>query len=372
MRLLALVAFFAIVGGLFVFLLCFFTQMGDGGSTYTITAFFAHTGGLNKGNPIKMVGKEIGEVGEVTLDYKKRGVVMDLLIHDGVKIPKDAELKISEKGMLGEMYLYFGFGNSKEMLKPGDHMVGMPPMGMSDLMSSAGDTIEGAGAELTKLLKAFNQLLGAPGFRENIIGTVAKAPLLVSHLSDIVSDNRDNLAAAMGNVKLLTQSLAQSAVILEGQLKNIEEKDLVEKLDGAIVSLNGLMARVDEMVSGDLGKTVQGASELMTSLQATSGEVQQVIQSLEPVISGLGKDGEGTLSKLLHDESMHESIISFLNSGTDLLELLESQPNSIIFGKREREDKTPKPDSLRYKRWGEPALEPTVLNGDAYNYGERR
>lgn len=372
MRLLALVAFFAIVGGLLVFLLRFFTGMGDGGSAYTITAFFAHTGGLNKGNPIKMVGKEIGEVGEVTLDYEKRGVVMDLLIYDGVEIPKDAELKISEKGMLGEMYLYFGFGSSKEMLKPGAHMVGTPPLGMSDLMSSAGDTIEDAGAELTELLKQCNKLLAAPGFKDDIVGTVAKAPMLVSNLSGMVADNRGHLAAAMGNIKVLTESLAQSAVILEGQLKEIEDKALVEKLDGTLTTLNGLMTRVDEMVVSDLGKTVQGASELMTSLQVTSNEVQQVVKSLGPVISGLGENGEGTLSKLLHDDSMHNSVTSFLNSGTELLELLENQPNSIIFGKRDRDEKRPAPKTLRNKRWGEPALEPTVLNGDAYNTGERR
>jgi ABC-type transporter Mla subunit MlaD len=372
MRLLALVTFFAIIGGLLVFLLRFFTGMGDGGSTYTITAFFAHTGGLNTGNPIKMVGKEIGEVGEVTLDYKKRGVMMDLIIFSDVNIPKDAELKISEKGMLGEMYLYFGFGTSKEMLKPGDHMVGTPPMGMSDLMSSAGDTIEGAGAELTQLLKGMNKLLSAPGFQENIVGTVAKAPMLVSNLSDVVSDNRENLAMAMGNVKVLTESLANSAMVLEGQLKSIEEKDLVEKLDGTLTSLNRLMNRIDNMVVDDLGETVQGASQLMTSLQMTSSEVQNMVKSLTPVISGLGKGGEGTLSKLLHDDSMHESVTSFLSSGTSLLELLESQPNSIIFGKRDRDNKPPAPKSLRAKRWGEPALEPTVLNGDAYISGERR
>jgi ABC-type transporter Mla subunit MlaD len=372
MRLLALVAFFAIVGGLLLFLLRFFTQMGDGGSTYTLTAFFANTGGLKKGNPIKMVGKDIGKVGEVILDYKKRGVIMTLIIYDGVRIPKDAELKIAEKGMLGEMYLYFGFGTSKEMLMAGDHMMGDAPTGMSDLMSNAGDTIEHAGAELTQLLKGMNKLLAAPGFQDNILGTVAKAPVLVSNLSDIVSDNREHLAAAMGNVQILTESLANSALVLEGQLKNIEEKDLVDKLDGTLTSLNSLMTRIDEMVVADLGKTVQGASELMTSLQVTSSEVQSVVRSLGPVITGLGKGGEGTLSKLLHDDSMHQSVTSFLNSGTDLLDLLENQPNSIIFGKRERDEKPSESTSLRSKRWGEPALEPTVLNGDAFISGERR
>ena len=52
---------------------------------------------------------------------------MTLNIDEGIVIPKNSELKIAEKGMLGEMYLSFSYGDSADSYKPGEMVEGNPP-----------------------------------------------------------------------------------------------------------------------------------------------------------------------------------------------------------------------------------------------------
>ena len=78
-----------------------------------------------------MAGKLIGQVGVIEFDMENRGLVMNLWIDGGVNIPDDSTLKVAEKGMLGEMYLSFDFGESKTYLKEGSRLSGAAPTNLS-------------------------------------------------------------------------------------------------------------------------------------------------------------------------------------------------------------------------------------------------
>jgi ABC-type transporter Mla subunit MlaD len=240
------------------------------------------------------------------------------------------------------MFLYFSFGESKDMLKPGAHLEGAPPVVMSDLMSAAGDTIEDAGSELTELLGKANDLLATPGLKGNIAKTVEKAPALLVSLTEAIDGNKERLSSSMNNISTMTQRLSDSASILESQLQELKDKKIVSKIDGTLEGLNALMAKLDTSIVSELGETIEGASVLMSSLNDTAKEVQSVVSSMGPIMGTLGSDSEGTLGQLLHNGELHGSINEFLNSGTELLQLLEEQPNSIIFGKRKRKKATEK------------------------------
>jgi phospholipid/cholesterol/gamma-HCH transport system substrate-binding protein len=347
MRYLSVAGFLLAVGALLIFLLRFFTQMGESRESYTVKAFFEHTGGINKGNPIKMVGYSIGSVASIDLDMERRGVNMLLNINAGVQIPKNSLLKVAEKGMLGEMYLYFTFGDAKEFLQPFEEVKGTPPVGLSDLMSTAGETIEGAGTEFTAVLQKLNELLGTPGFSKNIAATVAEAPGLLNNLSGLVTEVRPILTDVLKNLQGVTTSLSSTMNILDEQLKAVAERKTLEKLDGAVENMGALMGRVDAMIKNDIDPAMDELTSMMKSLHATVNEVHGVAQALEPVVSGLGPDSEGSLAQMIHGGALSSQIGDFLNAGTDLLILLEEQPNSIIFGKRKRKNENEKIERSR-------------------------
>ena len=354
MRYLSVAVFLVAICALLLFLLRFFTQMGEDKNLYTINAFFEHTGGVNKGNPIKMVGHTIGAVKHVQLDNERRGIHMQLNIHADVKIPKNSKLKVAEKGMLGEMYLYFTFGDSKELLQPGDEVVGTPPVGMADFMSSASGTIEGAGTELTAVLQKINSLMGRPGFSANIAATVAEAPVLLKNLSGLANDARPALVEVTGMIKEtrpvlnevlvklkdVTGRLNSTMAILDEQMKGLASRKTMEKLDVTVDSLTCLLKRVDGIVKTDIDPAMDDLGGVLKSLNATLVEVNTVAKAVQPLLAGLGPDSKGSLSKMVYSEQLSQQIGDFLGAGTELMTLLEEQPNSIIFGKRKKKTAT--------------------------------
>ena len=375
MRYLSVAVFLLTVGALLVFLLQFFTHMGESKNKYTLKAFFEHTGGVNAGNPIKMVGHTIGSVKNVKLDNERRGIDMELSIHSDVKIPKNSKLKVAEKGMLGEMYLYFTFGDAKEYLAPEDEVIGIPPVGMADLMSTAGDTIEDAGTELTAVLQKFNQLMGKPGFSDNIAATVAEAPLLLRNLSGLANDARPALNEisslvkdthpvlndVLANLKEVTSRLNSTLGVLAEQVKSLAERKTLEKLDGSVENLGTLLKHVDSIVTTDIDPAMDNLSGLMKSLDSALKEFDGVAKSIQPILAGIGPESNGSLSKMVYDQQFSHQVGEFFNAGTDLLKLLEEQPSSIIWGKRKNKVATTKESQ---RRTPEPFTSTTFKNDD--------
>lgn len=339
MRVLSVAIFFLVVGSLLVFLLRFFTQVGDGGGTYALKAFFEHTGGVKTGNPIRMVGKDIGEVGSVELDYEKRGIKMVLNIKDGVLIPKDSKLKVSEKGMLGEMYLYFSFGKSKEHWGREDLIEGTPPVVMSDLMSTAGDTIEGAGSELTALLGGLNELLQRPGFKDGLVNTLQKAPALLGEAEGLVQENRVALAKVLENMEVLSGELGKSSLLLNEQLLLWKEKDMFSHLEQVLSSANNTLSHGSNLIEDDLKTAAAEASTLLKTLNGSAAGLETIMEGLKPLLEGLKPGQKGTIAQLLHEGTLHHRLMELLSSGASFVKTLDEQPNALIFGKKKSKKK---------------------------------
>jgi phospholipid/cholesterol/gamma-HCH transport system substrate-binding protein len=356
MRVFSVAVFLAVVAGLLYYLLSTFTQMKEGGETYELVAFFENTGGINRGNPVKMVGKTIGSVGEITFDYDRRGVSMVLEISGQIQIPDDSELKIAEKGMLGEMFLYFTFGSSKTLLSPGSEVSGLPPVVMSDVMSSAGDAMDSVGGEMTELLQGLNGILAAPGLKDHIVDSISELPVLVKELSGMIRESKPLLLRSLGNVVIATENLSRVTSTLDEQLQVLSEKKSLEKLDDGLQNFSKLMSSVDGMVASELTPGIQDVRSVLGETKNSLTELQTVMKQIQPALGGLVPNAESTASKLLHDDTLHLRMEDFLMAGTDLLKMLEEQPNSVIFGNRRKD----KPKSSR-RQDDEDVIQPTLL-----------
>jgi phospholipid/cholesterol/gamma-HCH transport system substrate-binding protein len=88
--------------------------------TYVLQAEFDDATGVLKGDAVKLAGVDIGRV--ETAEIEKGEAVVTFNLDDGVQLPKDSEVAIRWRNVLGQRYLYVYPGTGSEMFADGDRI----------------------------------------------------------------------------------------------------------------------------------------------------------------------------------------------------------------------------------------------------------
>jgi phospholipid/cholesterol/gamma-HCH transport system substrate-binding protein len=87
--------------------------------TYALKARFNRVTGLKEGNPVNMLGLEIGRVANFKMVQDEQAVIVEMRINKGIKIYDDALAAIKTEGLIGDRYMDIAPGGAGELLKPG-------------------------------------------------------------------------------------------------------------------------------------------------------------------------------------------------------------------------------------------------------------
>ncbi len=94
-----------------------------GDNTYLLSARFEKVTGLKQGNPVSMLGLEIGRVASLSINQEDLKAVVTLRINKDIVIYDDAMASIKTEGLIGDRYLDIDPGGGGDALKPGDTIV---------------------------------------------------------------------------------------------------------------------------------------------------------------------------------------------------------------------------------------------------------
>ena len=121
-----------------------------GERSYTLIAKFTSVSGLRVGNPVNMLGLEIGRVESFKMDQENQVAVVTLKINDGINIYDDAIASIKTEGLIGDKYISIDAGGGGDLLADGDVITDTEsPTDIMDLVSkyAFGDVGSGGGEE---------------------------------------------------------------------------------------------------------------------------------------------------------------------------------------------------------------------------------
>jgi phospholipid/cholesterol/gamma-HCH transport system substrate-binding protein len=113
--------------GIFVFLglLCIgymTVKLGNvylfGDNAYPLKANFLSVSGLRHGNPVQILGIEVGRVDKITMDQENQRAMVELRIKKGIQIYDDAIASIKTEGLMGDKYVSIDPGGSGTVLEP--------------------------------------------------------------------------------------------------------------------------------------------------------------------------------------------------------------------------------------------------------------
>ena len=107
-----------------------------GENTYSLHAKFNTVTGLRQGNPVNMLGLEIGRVEKFTMDQENQQVAVLFKINKGIEIFDDAIASVKTEGLIGDKYVAIDPGGGGDLLANGDTITDTnSPTSIMDLVS---------------------------------------------------------------------------------------------------------------------------------------------------------------------------------------------------------------------------------------------
>jgi phospholipid/cholesterol/gamma-HCH transport system substrate-binding protein len=133
-----MVGIFVVIG---LFCIAYMTvKLGNvgflGENTYSLYAKFSSVTGLRVGNPVNMLGLEIGRVAGFTMDQENQVAVVKLEINKDIQIYDDAIASIKTEGLIGDKFVSIDAGGGGDLLADGDSITETEsPTDIMDLVS---------------------------------------------------------------------------------------------------------------------------------------------------------------------------------------------------------------------------------------------
>jgi len=257
---------------------------------YTLIAGFESLKELKEGDEVRMAGVKIGIVETTRLAGRRAEAI--LRIESRYKVKQDATATIVMAGLIGTNYIGIDLGSPGA----GD----LPPD--AEIQTKTTPDLNSVMTQIGEMGKKLESALG------NLGGAFAgdgKSPGLLQKIDTLVTENREKVGATMTNLQAITDKVNKG----EGTLgKIINDPKLHDELVAAVADIKTSAAEAKNFMTNaqaivDQVKAGKGAVGALVFDQKAGDDMKASIANLRAVSDKLAK-GEGTLGKLINDDSM--------------------------------------------------------------------
>ena len=270
---------------------------------------FNDVGGLNIGNPVMVNGFAVGKVDAIYFEAHEKGnLTVKMAVAKRVPVTEGTQAFLGSTDLLGGKMIGLRLpqGETEELANKSF----LPSFIEADLMSQLGDKASPIFKDLDTTFGLINQTLrDFTHTQKKLNATLDQFSQSAATLNGLLADNRASVAASANNIKQLTSNFIQTE----------------KKLGELASSLNNV---ADTLEKAKLGQTIQQANVAMANLNKTLAGIER---------------GEGTMGKLMKNDSLYNKMNSATQSLDELLINFREQPkryvNFSVFGRKDKEKK---------------------------------
>ncbi len=252
--------------------------------------FFTSVAGLTVQSPVRVAGVKVGEVRTISLDHGRAKVEMD--IPKDFSVYADATASLNSIGILGEKFIDLDQGHALK----GEQDASIPILSKSgvsldDLMGTLADI----GQDVKGVTGALNHSIGGENGRAKLDEIVDNIRVLTAEFRTLSQENHAAINHTLANAEAMTGDLKDRMPRLAQQFE-----DLGKHLDAMV-----------QETRPELRGTMQDVHKLAGSFQETSDHLKSITAKLN--------DGEGTLGKLLNDDTTIKKINTAVDNVNEML-----------------------------------------------------
>ncbi|HXG46266.1 MAG TPA: MlaD family protein [Methylomirabilota bacterium] len=288
-------------------------------SSYKIGASFRNVQELKKGDMVKMAGVEIGWVDDIFLEGGRARVVMK--IQSKFEIKTDARAVIKFTGLMGQNFVSIdGGSDAAPKVLAGGVLETYEQPDLSLLMAK----LENVATGVEGLTKSFS-----PDNFSTLLGP----------LTDFMRQNRDNLTLMIGNMKTVSDQVAQGRGSVGRLIMDEAFYDAAygtaTNLQVAASDLRNLIRQADTMI-GQARLAIEGINKgqgtlgKLTTDDRLYREGADAMTNLKEILQKMNQ-GQGSIGQLINDESFLKNAKLTLQKVEKATEGLEDQgPLSVL------------------------------------------
>lgn len=265
------------------------------GKEMEIRSHYGNVEGLVPSNPVYFKGYKVGSV--TAVEYNTKTGVFDVTcsILKKISIPSDTKMTIYSVDLMGGKGIRLDIGTSDVPVKNGDEL---PAAYAPDMVSSLTNQI---GPLIVKASSAIDSLGAASGAIDRVLAGI----------------DENTLRTAMANLERTLDNTAKITSSVSGHTGDLED---------IIANLNELSAR--------LTSVAEKADSVMTDINAVASDVSKadisgLVSSMKNLADGLN-DPDGSIGKLMKDDSAYDSLDAVLKDIDSLVKKIEENPKKYI------------------------------------------
>ena len=296
---------FLVIGGIALFIYGFSFLKGTSllERDKTIYTIYNEVEGLVPGAKVTINGLSVGKISEIDFLPNSTRILITMKIRDELVFSNRSTALLYETGLIGGMAVSIKpvFDNENKIIS-GDTLPSEVKPGLTELINRQ---IEPLQAKISSMLSSADSLF---------IG-----------VSNVLDNNTQlNLKNTLQNLSSTTQNLNEASSYL---IKILEDNK--NDINSTFNNFSG--------TSANLKSITDSISEANISL--TLKEFNESVSGLNLILSSI-QAGNGTLGKIVNDESLYESLMDTSDELKSLLSDLKNHPkryiNLSIFGKKEK------------------------------------
>jgi phospholipid/cholesterol/gamma-HCH transport system substrate-binding protein len=250
-----------------------------------VGVWFPQAGSCEVGTNVMVLGKKIGKVGAIDIDYERaeRPVRMTLLLREPIPLRRGCRILVRDAGVLGGKQVYIEPGRTGELLPLDGDFIGEVEPGAFEQIGNIAKGEGEVGTNLNRALRNIGDFFERMVTKDNP-GTVSKL------LND--PELYDRLNDSVGVLRKLLESLEQGDGMIGHLIMNGDTRNT------AVTFLTNLKTLSDRLLSaeaGTLGMLINDPTTA-TNLSGVVGDLRQLAADL------LAK--KGVVGRLLQDEAM--------------------------------------------------------------------
>lgn len=283
-------------------------------STKTIKAVYSEVAGLKAANRISLNGFDIGSVGDIyVVDGEiKKGITVEMVIDDEIKIPKDSKALIVSDGLLGTKAIELSLGTSKEFITSDGTITGELKFGLFDKVGAQVDPIV-----------------------NDLKHTLASLDTAVSGINNMLSTStQQNIKSSIASLNVTMQEISGLASTLGSQKKTINE--VMNNLNGFSTNLNKNNGTINRTLA-NLETTTNNFSKV--KLEETVSKLNTTLSSLQTTLAKVNS-GKGSMAMLMNDDKLYKNMKNTSETLNNLLYDLSARPyryvNLNLFGGKKK------------------------------------
>jgi phospholipid/cholesterol/gamma-HCH transport system substrate-binding protein len=253
---------------------------------YPLYAKFPWGAGLKQGQPVLLVGVNVGYVDEVDL-HMDGILVTTLRIQNDYKVPITSKAAVIPNGIFGDMAIAVTPSRpDSRSFKHGDTIpVGPSTPGIAELTSKA-DSITRSVNAMTSALE--HEMVAGGGIRD-LRNTIAATNRMVNEFAAVASEQSRQLTATMTSLRHATSAIDP--------------------------------AKVDS--------TITNFRNASSNLAAMSADLKQTSTKLDAILAKVDS-GNGSASRLLNDPGVYNDVRGLLQRMDSLLADIKKNPKRYI------------------------------------------